>query len=131
VNTVAFAPDGSVLAVADDTGVSFHQARDGNETLAFPTYSHRVAAMAFSPDGKRLATGGGAGDAPRGTGVKLWDVVTGRETSALGDPSAVVRSLVFSPDGMRLAAAAGEMSIINNFGQSGGKSVVTIWEAVR
>lgn len=131
VHAVAFALDGKMLAVADDTGVSFHQTRDGTETLAFPTYSHRVAAMAFSPDGKRLATGGGAGDASRGTGVKLWDVGTGRETMALGDPSAIVRGLAFSPDGTRLAAAAGDISIINNFGQPGGKSVVTIWETGR
>ncbi len=129
VQAVALSRDGKLLAVADKTGVSIHQAQDGKEVLAFPTYSHSVALLAFSPDGKRLASGGGSGELSRGTGVKLWDVATGRETISLGDPGAVIRSLVFSPDGTRLVAASSEDSIIDNFGGQGSKSVVQIWEA--
>jgi eukaryotic-like serine/threonine-protein kinase len=131
VRALAFAPGGKTLAVADKIGISLHHVQEGKESLAFPTYSHQVTGMVFSPDGKRLATGGEGGDTPRGTGVKLYDVATGRETITLGEPSAVIRSVKFSPDGTRLAAAAGEMSIINNFGQAGGKSVVTIWQTGR
>jgi hypothetical protein len=69
------------------------------------TLEHSSAAncVAFSPDGKRLASGS---DRP-GRTVKVWDAQTGREllqftayTSDLG-----IRSLTFSPDGKRLATA--------------------------
>lgn len=131
IQAVALSRDGHLLAVADRTSVSIRQAKDGKEVLAFPTYSHSVALLAFSPDGKRLASGGSAAETGRGTGVKLWDVATGRETISLGDPGAVIRSLAFSPDGTRLAAVSSEDSIINNFGGQGSKSVVQIWEAGR
>jgi WD40 repeat protein len=96
--------------------------------LAFPTYSHSVVSLVFSPDGKRLATAGGEGDSARGSGVKLWDMVTGRETITLSDSSAAVSSLAFSPDGARLAAAFTEDSMLN-FMNPSNKSIVQIWEA--
>jgi WD40 repeat protein len=84
--------------------------------------------MVFSPDGKRLATAGGEGEAARGSGVKLWDAATGRETITLGDASAFASALAFNPDGTRLAAAFTEESLFN-FMSTGNKSVVQIWEA--
>ena len=60
--------------------------------------------MAFSPDGKRLASASGIGT------VKVWDAATGQETLTLkghterrlgGCPS-----VAFSPDGKRLASGS-------------------------
>jgi WD40 repeat protein len=60
-----------------------------------------VLAVAFSPDGKRLASAGGD------SAVKVWDAATGQEIATLRGHSGYVWSVVFSPDGKRLASGGG------------------------
>jgi WD40 repeat protein len=56
--------------------------------------------VAFSPDGRRVATGGGTSrDA-----VKLWDLSTHRDLITLSGQSTVSSFVAFSPDGRWLAA---------------------------
>jgi WD40 repeat protein len=57
-----------------------------------------VTAVAFSPDGKTVASGGGD------TSIRLWNVVTGKLQSTFEGQNAKVWSLAFSPDGKTLAA---------------------------
>jgi eukaryotic-like serine/threonine-protein kinase len=61
------------------------------------------AAVAFSPDGKSIAVGGG--DSPRGT-LRLWDAVTLRKVRTLNGHSDRVQAVAFSPDGRRLASGS-------------------------
>jgi WD40 repeat protein len=72
--------------------------------LGEPLRGHEAAvdAVAFSPDGARLATGDGQGTA------RLWNARTG---AALGEPlrddaGDMLVALAFSPDGARLIAAS-------------------------
>lgn len=75
-----------------------------------------ISALAYSPDGKLIASGGSYGPWKRlghGWGasndctIRLWDAVTGRQVKALTTPAGVVHAVCFSPDGKRLAAGCG------------------------
>jgi WD40 repeat protein len=66
------------------------------------TDPERVAALAFSSDGKLLATGGY--DPPHGCWtVRLWDAATGKEYR-LDDGKSDAKAIAFSPDGKLLVA---------------------------
>jgi RNA polymerase sigma factor (sigma-70 family) len=62
----------------------------------------RLDAVAFSPDGKLIAS---CGDGPT---VRLWDAATLRQCAALTHPTQSVYCVAFSPDG-KILAAGGSM----------------------
>lgn len=67
-----------------------------------------VMAVAFSPDGKTLASAGGS-LAIRGLGkgeLKLWDVATTKHRVDLAGHQEMILALAFSPDGRTLASAS-------------------------
>jgi WD40 domain-containing protein len=63
-------------------------------------YGGGVSAVAFGPDGPRLAVGGSGEDKL----VRVWDVASGQELARLArGRDGGVESVAFSPDGSRLA----------------------------
>jgi dipeptidyl aminopeptidase/acylaminoacyl peptidase len=109
-------PDRETFAVSMEQRVLLWAVPSGAATVfALQEYPHASlyhhTAVAFSPDGKTMATGSTSVSWERGSGssfesVRLWDVASGRLKRTLPQ-TPPMGSFAFSPDGSVLAAGQG------------------------
>ena len=99
--SLAYSPDGKLIAVAGGAGVWLFDAADLTEVGLLEGHTSPVSSVDFSPDGKLLASGGWMDNT-----VRVWDVETQERITIFYGQSDWVGSVKFSPDG-RLIAAAG------------------------
>jgi len=121
ITSLAFSPDWKTLACGRSDGkVYFWDVRTGRRSDRLDAYNKRVDAIAFSPDGRILATigysekrVGQVRHSSRVGHVKLWDLQTGKEKNTLNVPlSGTARCLAYLPDGTLLASGHGDGRII-------------------
>jgi WD40 repeat protein/serine/threonine protein kinase len=100
VSSVAFSPDGKLLASAGwDQTVKVWDPMTGQKLLTLE-HPKEIGGIDFSPDGMRLASAGSDGM------LRVWDVRSGQETLTIPGHTEEVSDVVFSPDGKRLATAS-------------------------
>jgi WD40 repeat protein len=103
---VTVCPNKNLLAVGLDTGViQYYELDTLKEVWSHQAHSSpdaqkaRVISLAFTPDGRTLASAGMDGT------VRLWHVETKQELMHFEGMPCQVNHLAFAPDGLTLAAA--------------------------
>ncbi len=98
--SMAFSPDGDHLAAGIDWSFTIYQLKSGQAVRTVRGHKGQVAAVAFSPDRRTLATG--SWDET----VRLWDLGTGLQKACFNWKIGKITALAYSPDGTRLAAGS-------------------------
>ena len=108
VTGAAFSPDSKAVAIGSDNGTIYlHDLGTGELKLTLTGHKEHVDNLAFSPDGKTIATSSHIDET-----IRLWDAHTGEHEKTFAAPHArYVRGLVFSPDGKTLASGSGDGTI--------------------
>jgi RNA polymerase sigma factor (sigma-70 family) len=97
-----FTPDGKALvARGPDKAIHLWELATGKELRKFQADPEDLSPLAFSRDGKLLAT-------YNEKLIRLWDVQTGKEKTRLRGHETSVGSPVFSPNGKTLSVLAGK-----------------------
>jgi WD40 repeat protein len=102
---LAYNPDGSRLVTGDRNLVKIWDAATGVAIDTFSGHTGEVWAVAYSPNGERIASAGVDATA------RIWDAATGEPMIILAGHEAEIEGLAFSPDGDRLATASDDGTI--------------------
>ena len=101
VLAVAAAPDGKLMASADESGmILLWDAATGEELVVLYDKGGSVRSVAFSSDGTRMLT------AAADKTARLWDAASWKELAVLGGHEYAVTSGIFSLNGARVLTAS-------------------------
>jgi WD40 repeat protein len=115
----AISADGRVLATGkrhDDLTIWLWEVATGKKIRLVQGHELSISSIAWSPDGRILASGdghqfGGRKDKSVQT-IRLWDTATGNELKRISGFDSDVYSLAFSPDGAFLLGGFGDTTIL-------------------
>jgi WD40 repeat protein/tRNA A-37 threonylcarbamoyl transferase component Bud32 len=107
VNAVTFDREGRRLALAGLERIEIWEVETRHMVRAIPVQPNTkwVYCIAFSTDGKLLASGGWDKT------IKLWDLATGAEVQTIQGHRGFVEQIAFSPDGRQLASVSEDRSV--------------------
>jgi WD40 repeat protein len=149
INQIAWSPDSQLIAYTSSNGglvpvissstnvAHVLSASTGTILLGYPKNAYpqdahdvqfRQLAVAWSPDGKRIASAGGA-EPPYNYSLQSWDATTGSAVTTYerSFPAFMLYAVAWSPDGKYLAATG--FAVLNGEGAKS-DSFLQVWDAV-
>lgn len=102
VSCTVFSPDGKLIVTASNCTARIWDAKDGKLLHALEGHKAIIDAVAFSPDGKHIAT------ASSDSTAQIWEAETGKALATLRGHVDYVISVGFSPDGKQVVTASND-----------------------
>jgi WD40 repeat protein len=106
---LAVSPDGNLAAWdsgdADGAGIVLWDVKDRKELRRLKGHLRNATALAFTPDGRRLLSGGWD------TALRLWDVSSGKEERVVRGHLRQVTTVTVSPDGKYAASTSNDQTV--------------------
>jgi serine/threonine protein kinase len=96
---------GAAVDVDVDNTVQIWNALTGDDILIYRQHFYFVNAVAWSPDGKKIAS------ASADTNVQVWNVATGGNILTYRGHSSKVNAVAWSPDGKKIASASADRTV--------------------
>jgi hypothetical protein len=100
----AFSPDGARVAVAGGKAISVFETKTGKVLFKMIGHTEAVTALAFSADGKVLASGG------NDRMICLWDGAVGKQISSIRAPNPA-KAITFTGDGKTVVVHEADQTI--------------------
>jgi WD40 repeat protein len=104
IHHLALSVDGKILVTTVGDTIRVLQMPTGEELRQFKHGQGQINAVAFSPDGKTLASAGG--EFEKSAELKLWNLAKGKEIRTLEGHTSDVLAVAFSRDGKKLASGS-------------------------
>jgi WD40 repeat protein len=112
VTSMVFTPDGrSLVSGGFDHKIKLWNLKTGKLQATLQRHYDQINALAISPNGELLASGGGTADTYTDKTITIWDLKTRKILYTLKGHELGITSLAFSPDGETLVSSSFDGSI--------------------
>ena len=119
---VALSPDGRYLATGGlvahlrgsdaDPPIHLWELASGQEVATLEGHKESTRGLAFSPDGRLLASCSGGNRSSNDQTVRIWDVATGRELRRFHGHLGAVNAVAFTPDGRSVVSGSDDATVL-------------------